>query len=1742
MAISFDELQLISGTPNTTSGIDVSELSPVSKKEPSLLESFKSGFGQSITGLGYKSITGDKYIQPVEPTKFSGKAASMIGSVLGDLPSYLVFGSGGAMTGPTAFVTSPALAMGGTELLRSHLISQLSGGEFMTPEEVAKAGAKGTAIGATIGPLGQISKVPGISKWVAKTATPLEIAGGATVASGLEGKPVTAEDVALFSVPVAAIKGTSAAIKAGKEGFRRRPVKEVPQEVKSDIIPDEVLTENISPANKTIANRRRRDIVKDIQTKQDEQVELAKVLKKEKEEVDSDNLIIETPEDKPISISQEQKDFIDNKVKELGSAEKVREVYKTDSPIDVYARERVNEVIDNKPFVQNLNKEKIPLSEEEIKQLEATDVYTPEEIENIKKMSPEEQRYNYNRMFEPEVKYTPEELEKAKAIVAKVEQMNEERISKKKNIKTLESKGDTLEDIFDLEESSLYRKASKARGETYQINPTDEDIARMDANENKIAEFKKSLGNKPIEEWTDSEADAYLALIDSINKDLDRFDVIEPATKLDTSKKEVDYNKILAEEGMPEDITFSENEMQKMNTFEKKQASIKPKTNKELSEEALNNVVSGLKGNINSNIIARNLIANAYRIMPRTIEEALYWDKLCTEVESKVEGLIEHKRSAFSRKAIADALSKGEINKEQAKYINAIFNTLKQQPTFGFEINSNMSADRSGVYNLARNLIEIEDPNALAHEIGHFAFFNILNASDRATYRKYIIDNFYKEGKIDWQKVRLETTNPLNAVRNPSEIFACKISDYTHDKVLSPAEMNLFTKVKSWFSQLKDRLIKLGGDNRFDNIENLFDKVLDKRKRRFWTEGESRPAFTEVVPNMDIAFNEKKIWSGSPLFIKNLANKVKMPSKITLENLGVSDISNRISLFKNLFNKAKMNDEGKNILAEVKGNDWGLATELKSRPIISVDSTTLKERMWRGIGPYISSPMIFTRGTRNERHVYNTNLAEMFISHMYDQHRTTIDNIYHNLKKEGGVKENVRKVIEGKIEGNEAEQKAAQQVRDWLDRMKARYKIFLINDYKNNLSKTEYNALLDIVTGSNIEKIKSKYPRLSTDTIEEIAKNYKEIDTWGIDNYLPNVEAGRFKILANAETIDGKPYKRLVAIGLSEKDAVRKATKYLENNPDVKDLYIDTDFKSFSDDKTSITSKQYYGMMNSLAKKMLESIDNIDKGIAREMAKKTLSRKFKIIPTDSYSPFLEKRLDILEGEEDIFPVLKSYAHSMEKKMALDPVIDMIRKDIPKMDKYEKAYILDYIEDVKGRYGAGDKFVDDIFRTYRGYSRLISRARTAEANLKLGYRPVAAAVNLVSGQMHAWVKRGTPIYIEGVKFLNTEEGKKFMREIEPFLGTSIIETGTDIHSKTPKWKPLGMFQMPEPLNREVSVAAAYKQALKEGMSDDAAREFAIRANWAEQFTYNMANLPKIMRSPTGKLLTQFKPYLVKEVEFMSTLSGKEWMRYLAMQLSLGGPRGYMMVLKSLPILAMFGFWQEITDNIEEWMNKEVPIASRGVAALPGLIKPEYASDISAAATFQFPSGTKDLLGPALSDLVKIYNDVLVPLSTQGPYAEDLKKTGDLAPIIRHWRSLMRYAFSEDDWLRDDKGNKLYKIEDNIPFIIQSLAGVESADINRIRTEERILSRRDERVGGIKTRLINMAMQCYLKGVPIPEDLRNDMRKNGVSVQSLKRRVQGSNLTPRQRAIINSEITRRRDAMEMFPEEKDFGSEE
>lgn len=779
----------------------------------------------------------------------------------------------------------------------------------------------------------------------------------------------------------------------------------------------------------------------------------------------------------------------------------------------------------------------------------------------------------------------------------------------------------------------------------------------------------------------------------------------------------------------------------------------------------------------------------------------------------------------------------------------------------------------------------------------------------------------------------------------------------------------------------------------------------------------------------------------------------------------------------------------------------------------------------------------------------------------------------------------LKRIIEGKeIPKSEKLRDAALIMRKEHEAVREKKKDSLRVEMLQNLNKHEFAVIAKVLAGKDISEAIAEYtPRdklgrrmkspIDRAVIEDIVKDYKAIDNWGLDNYFTHYEKGSLRIVSSG---------KLYAKAMSVEDAARKFI-------DLNKMYPELDFKldttnMIGELASGVSKRSYQLIHNDLVKGLESTLGDINKAVARRLANKALEGRFFVKPTKQFSPYTLDRRAKLQGEADPFEIVYHYMYSMEKKMALDPAIDAIRRamartevvgqepytakdgstkmrDIkrPFLTADEAKYLETYVSDVKGRMYKEDEIVDGILKGFaspRAYSRFVARSREIEANLKFAYRPVAGFVNGMSGLGHVWTKVGARYTTEGAAFLRTEEGKAFIKEMEPYLGVSIVESATgELTTRgtfermrllpPPKTKvgefghkaiePMAFFQAPELPVRKLTLAANYLMAKSEGMSEAAARDVAIKANWFQQFSYDIASLPELMRGPTGRLLTQFKPYLLKELEFISQLRGMEIARYAGMQIALGGPRGLIMLAKSVPILGAYYGWGEL----ENYLNKEFPKASRGIGGALGV-------DISAPATFQFPQAMRDWLGPTLSDLTNLYTNVLSPtidniVNIGNPDNPDIavgKTMKSAIPIFKHYANLWDQVVDKDGWVKDDRGRRLWHIDNMATFTAKSLAGAESLELARIRVYESNLRGKEKRLDDTKTDTVDNILDAIEAGKPIEQSDIDQMIRLGIKPQTLRRAYKFRVLDPKLRRTLMTEVIRRPEILEEYPDAGDL----
>ncbi len=592
------------------------------------------------------------------------------------------------------------------------------------------------------------------------------------------------------------------------------------------------------------------------------------------------------------------------------------------------------------------------------------------------------------------------------------------------------------------------------------------------------------------------------------------------------------------------------------------------------------------------------------------------------------------------------------------------------------------------------------------------------------------------------------------------------------------------------------------------------------------------------------------------------------------------------------------------------------------------------------------------------------------------------------------------------------EREVANGIRDYFERVRRIIIEGKQRDLLESLPEARAAAVHDILGGMaeadafRAHRLRAAGQRAVHDALAEL----EELENWGLEDYITNIERGSYKVLNDEGTI--------VAIAETRVGAKEKAIQYAREHPGAIRLTITDEFSSGAEFPTKLTSGQYFRMARRAATALGADIAEIQRMLRAEGSPIVV-----IKPPSKFAGALQQRRGILKGEDNIFDALPAYSYSIRKKLALDPVFKQVRANLNKLPPNMQKQVEELMTDIRGRYHIVDQIVDYVLSSKLGrkpfaYSRGVGQARAVAGILKLGYRPITALVNRLGGLQHTWVKVGTKYWVQGRRFLGTDEFKELWKKHADYVGANPMAFLEGAHpGETPLWKPLGLFQYAEKVNRPEAFASFYKYAQGElGLDGDAAAEFARKAVRFGQFTYTIGSLPRILRSPTGKLIGQFKPYLVKELEFISSLRGWEIPRYLTAFLAMGGPRAVIYMLRSLPILGALGIlWM-----MEDWLNRKAPRFSRGLPGYAGV-------DITAAVTPQLPSTVTDWAGPTLGDIYKLWDTVIRP-AFQGETGR-LHDFGTWAsrimPSVMYWSRLVDSITSKSGWLTDERGRPQYK---------------------------------------------------------------------------------------------------------------------
>ena len=496
----------------------------------------------------------------------------------------------------------------------------------------------------------------------------------------------------------------------------------------------------------------------------------------------------------------------------------------------------------------------------------------------------------------------------------------------------------------------------------------------------------------------------------------------------------------------------------------------------------------------------------------------------------------------------------------------------------------------------------------------------------------------------------------------------------------------------------------------------------------------------------------------------------------------------------------------------------------------------------------------------------------------------------------------------------------------------------------------------DALNKQRQKALREKEIKKQADLLRKQVAEFKEIDNWGLTDYITRIELGSYRI----HDADG----------------------------------------------------QTYGFAETLKKARAEAykIRQEAKAQGRPMPVLDIST----VDTPKVDPTKPSR-SVLSGARNIFDVLNAYDYSMQKRILMEPVLakyEREKKMYPTLyDEQAQKVIGGQIEYIMGgKYSWGDQIVDKISKAFGQSTGKFTRgsaiARSAMTNAKLGYRMIAAMLNYAGGHGNTLIATGLRIKQKAKAALRAgvyeaPDGQqintnKLLQDNMHLLGIDLTsgESGK-LRAKTEWWKPLGLFTHAESSVRKHGFLANYiYMREKFGMQHNEAVTNALLNLTYQNFSYNLAALPAILRSPGSKLIGQFKSYMIFQEQFLSQLNGKQALRAMGVQAALGGPRSIVYVLKSIPILGAMGLLDEIEEYLLQDKGIGFDILARGVAGAAR-------ADITAAASMQLPSEPEDWAGVVLSTGIDLLRDVMLPLLQKITTPETAEAPGFIADRFTDW---------------------------------------------------------------------------------------------------------------------------------------------
>lgn len=237
------------------------------------------------------------------------------------------------------------------------------------------------------------------------------------------------------------------------------------------------------------------------------------------------------------------------------------------------------------------------------------------------------------------------------------------------------------------------------------------------------------------------------------------------------------------------------------------------------------------------------------------------------------------------------------------------------------------------------------------------------------------------------------------------------------------------------------------------------------------------------------------------------------------------------------------------------------------------------------------------------------------------------------------------------------------------------------------------------------------------------------------------------------------------------------------------------------------------------------------------------------------------------------------------------------------------------------------------------------------------------------------------------------------------------------------------------------------------------------------------------------------------------------------MAMSGSRGAVYFLKSLPIFGLlFGAW---LDDLEKWALQQHPLVAAGLPGLAGM-------DIVAASIPQLPHKIEDFAGVTVADIWKTFKSITEVVSEGGSldWSNPAAVMSNYSPIAYYWESLMGAILSEDGYVRDRHGNKVYQLATWHDKLMLA-AGIQPIEMSTQRKIMALQNKEEERRRNQLHRATVTAVNKLRNGEVLPEDLITEleMLSGGRIEEVIEAAFARSEMAPEERQIRKTPTWRR-----------------